>query len=111
MAGISVHAPGVLASGGVESSQVVHDEQPVSLSRPMGAVTGRSLVDPRSVEQGAHVPSARAGCPRRVERREAADALIDAVGPEPPERPPPVTPWDPLCTSCQEKGLTVAWPR
>ena len=52
MAGISVHAPRVLASGEVESSQVVHDEQPVSLSRPCGAVTGRSLVDPSSAEQG-----------------------------------------------------------
>jgi len=46
MAGISVHAPRVLASGEGESSQVMHDEQPVSLSRPMWgghrAVPGRS---------------------------------------------------------------------
>ncbi len=46
MAGVSVHAPGVLASGGVESSQVVHDEQPVSLSRPMW---GRSPGGPWSI--------------------------------------------------------------
>jgi len=48
MAGISVHAHRVLASGGVESSQVVHDEQPVSLSSPMGgghrAIPGRSQI-------------------------------------------------------------------
>ncbi len=46
MAGISVHAPRVLASGGVESSQVAHDEQPVS---PVPPDVGRSPGGPWSI--------------------------------------------------------------